>query len=55
VIKAVLHAEGRIPTPAVRLPLLPAGPGPAATARRHLGTLEAAAAGRLQVAAAGRG
>jgi 4-hydroxy-tetrahydrodipicolinate synthase len=24
VIKAVLHAEGRIPTPAVRLPLLPA-------------------------------
>jgi 4-hydroxy-tetrahydrodipicolinate synthase len=27
VIKAVLHARGRIPTPDVRLPLLPAGPG----------------------------
>jgi 4-hydroxy-tetrahydrodipicolinate synthase len=26
VIKAVLHAQGRIPTPDVRLPLLPAGP-----------------------------
>jgi len=26
VIKAVLHAEGRIPSPAVRLPLTPAGP-----------------------------
>jgi 4-hydroxy-tetrahydrodipicolinate synthase len=26
VIKAVLHAQGRIPTPAVRLPLLPASP-----------------------------
>ena len=27
VIKAVLHAHGRIPTAAVRLPLLPAGSG----------------------------
>ncbi|SCL18526.1 4-hydroxy-tetrahydrodipicolinate synthase [Micromonospora rhizosphaerae] len=26
VVKAVLHAQGRIPTPAVRLPLLPAAP-----------------------------
>ncbi|WP_433204612.1 dihydrodipicolinate synthase family protein [Dactylosporangium sp. CS-047395] len=26
VVKAVLHAQGRIPTPAVRLPLLPASP-----------------------------
>jgi 4-hydroxy-tetrahydrodipicolinate synthase len=26
VIKAVLHAQGRIPTPDVRLPLLPAQP-----------------------------
>jgi 4-hydroxy-tetrahydrodipicolinate synthase len=26
VVKGVLHAQGRIPTPAVRLPLLPAGP-----------------------------
>lgn len=46
VIKAVLHARGRIPTPAVRLPLLPAQPGSADTALRHLGALEAAAAGR---------
>ena len=46
VIKAVLHAQGRIPTPAVRLPLLPAQPGSADTALRHLGALEAAAAGR---------
>jgi len=29
VIKAVLHAQGRIPSPAVRLPLLPASPGSA--------------------------
>jgi 4-hydroxy-tetrahydrodipicolinate synthase len=34
VIKAVLHAQGRIPTPAVRLPLLPAHPDTAAAARR---------------------
>jgi 4-hydroxy-tetrahydrodipicolinate synthase len=27
VVKAVLHTRGRIPTPGVRLPLLPAGPG----------------------------
>ena len=27
VIKGVLHAQGKIPSPAVRLPLLPAGPG----------------------------
>ena len=26
VIKAVLHAQGQIPSPAVRLPLLPASP-----------------------------
>ena len=57
VIKAVLHAQGRIPTPAVRLPLLPAQPGSADTALRHLGALDAAAAGRggPQVAAAGPG
>jgi 4-hydroxy-tetrahydrodipicolinate synthase len=46
VIKAVLHAQGRIPTPAVRLPLLPSQPGAADTALRHLGALDAAAAGR---------
>jgi 4-hydroxy-tetrahydrodipicolinate synthase len=32
VIKAVLHARGLIPTPAVRLPLLPAGPDTTAAA-----------------------
>jgi 4-hydroxy-tetrahydrodipicolinate synthase len=46
VIKAVLHAQGRIPTPAVRLPLLPSQPGAADTALRHLGALDAAAAAR---------
>jgi 4-hydroxy-tetrahydrodipicolinate synthase len=34
VIKAALHAQGRIPTPAVRLPLLPASPEPTAAALR---------------------
>ena len=46
VIKAVLHAQGRIPTPAVRLPLLPAQPGSADAARRHLDALGAVLAGR---------
>ena len=57
VIKAVLHAQGRIPTPAVRLPLLPAQPGSADTALRHLGALEAAEAGRggPHLATAGHG
>ena len=32
VIKAALHAQGRIPSPAVRLPLLPASPGATRTA-----------------------
>ncbi|MEV4748940.1 dihydrodipicolinate synthase family protein [Streptosporangium sp. NPDC049248] len=36
VIKAVLHAQGRIPTAAVRLPLLPAGPGSVRAALRHI-------------------
>lgn len=35
VIKAVLHAQGRIPSPAVRLPLLPASPDAAAAALRE--------------------
>jgi 4-hydroxy-tetrahydrodipicolinate synthase len=35
VIKAVLHAQGRIPSPAVRLPLLPASPA-ATEAALHL-------------------
>ncbi|GIJ56464.1 dihydrodipicolinate synthase family protein [Virgisporangium aurantiacum] len=43
VIKAVLHAQGRIPTAAVRLPLLAAGPDTTATARRRLAELAAAA------------
>jgi 4-hydroxy-tetrahydrodipicolinate synthase len=33
VIKAVLHAQGRIPSPAVRLPLLEASPGATAAAQ----------------------
>ncbi|MEH1124355.1 dihydrodipicolinate synthase family protein [Micromonospora sp. CPCC 206061] len=36
VIKAVLHAQGRIPTADVRLPLLPAQPEAARSALRHL-------------------
>jgi 4-hydroxy-tetrahydrodipicolinate synthase len=35
VIKAVLHAQGRIPSPAVRLPLLAASPGTTRAALRH--------------------
>ncbi|MEU8285421.1 dihydrodipicolinate synthase family protein [Micromonospora sp. NPDC048905] len=37
VIKGVLHAQGRIPTPGVRLPLLPAAAASIDTAVRHLG------------------
>jgi 4-hydroxy-tetrahydrodipicolinate synthase len=36
VIKAVLHARGIIPSPAVRLPLLPAGPESVAAALKVL-------------------
>jgi 4-hydroxy-tetrahydrodipicolinate synthase len=36
VIKGVLHARGRIPTAAVRLPLLPAGLDTVRSALRHL-------------------
>jgi 4-hydroxy-tetrahydrodipicolinate synthase len=39
VIKGVLHALGRIPTAAVRLPLLPAGPETVRAARRLAGSL----------------
>jgi 4-hydroxy-tetrahydrodipicolinate synthase len=42
VIKAVLHAQGRIPTPAVRPPLLPAQPGITAAALRCAARLSAA-------------
>jgi 4-hydroxy-tetrahydrodipicolinate synthase len=42
VIKGVLHATGRIPTPQVRLPLLPASAGATAAA---LGTLDRVTAG----------
>jgi 4-hydroxy-tetrahydrodipicolinate synthase len=35
VVKGVLHAQGRIPTPAVRLPLLPAARDSVAAALRH--------------------
>ncbi|MGC5022512.1 dihydrodipicolinate synthase family protein [Micromonospora sp. DT47] len=40
VVKAVLHARGRIPTPAVRLPLLPAGPDATRAALRRLDDLD---------------
>jgi len=42
VIKAVLHAQGRIPSPAVRLPLLPASPGAAAAAQAAAAQVAAA-------------
>jgi len=48
VTKAVLHAQGRIPTAAVRLPLLAAGPETTATACRCLDAL----AGDLPLASA---
>jgi 4-hydroxy-tetrahydrodipicolinate synthase len=41
VIKAVLHRAGRIPSPAVRLPLLPAGPDLAAAALAIAAELDA--------------
>ncbi|MBM0239734.1 dihydrodipicolinate synthase family protein [Micromonospora sp. ATA32] len=40
VVKAVLHARGQIPTPAVRLPLLPAGADSTATALRQLAAVD---------------
>lgn len=43
VIKAVLHAQGRIPTPDVRLPLLPASPEAAAAALATLQSTRVAA------------
>jgi 4-hydroxy-tetrahydrodipicolinate synthase len=42
VIKAALHAQGRIPSPAVRLPLLPASPGAASAAQTAAETAAAA-------------
>jgi 4-hydroxy-tetrahydrodipicolinate synthase len=42
VVKAVLHAQGRIPTPAVRLPLLPATAGARERALNQLHGVEAA-------------
>ncbi len=44
VIKAVLHAQGRIPSPAVRLPLLAADPDAAAAALREVSQVAAVAA-----------
>ncbi|MET9957166.1 dihydrodipicolinate synthase family protein [Streptomyces sp. NPDC006339] len=43
VVKGVLHARGRIPTPDVRLPLLPASEAAVAAALKELGELESAA------------
>ncbi|MFF0435330.1 dihydrodipicolinate synthase family protein [Streptomyces sp. NPDC004327] len=42
VVKAVLHAQGRIPTPGVRLPLLPASEASVAAALAELAALDAA-------------
>ncbi|MFB9234205.1 dihydrodipicolinate synthase family protein [Plantactinospora siamensis] len=44
VVKAVLHAQGRIPTPAVRPPLLPAAPESLAAALRCLAAATPASA-----------
>ncbi|MCB5180465.1 dihydrodipicolinate synthase family protein [Streptomyces antimicrobicus] len=44
VVKAVLHAQGRIPTPDVRLPLLPAAPASVAGVEAALARVEAAPA-----------
>jgi 4-hydroxy-tetrahydrodipicolinate synthase len=41
VVKGVLHAQGRIPTPAVRLPLLPASPMAVRTAHALAGAMTA--------------
>ncbi|QKW48837.1 dihydrodipicolinate synthase family protein [Streptomyces buecherae] len=41
VVKGVLAAQGRIPTPDVRLPLLPAGPGAVRAAMRRLAEVAA--------------
>ena len=49
VIKAVLHAQGRIPSPAVRLPLLPASPAATQAALAVLGTLDALSPSGLEV------
>jgi 4-hydroxy-tetrahydrodipicolinate synthase len=46
VIKAVLHAQGRIPSPSVRLPLLPASPDAAAAALHEVAQATAGAAAR---------
>jgi 4-hydroxy-tetrahydrodipicolinate synthase len=46
VIKAVLHAQGRIPSPLVRLPLLPASPDAAAAALHEVAQATAGAAAR---------
>lgn len=48
VIKGALHAQGRIPTPDVRLPLLPAGPGPVRELLARLGELEDPAVRRTE-------
>jgi 4-hydroxy-tetrahydrodipicolinate synthase len=45
VIKAALHALGRIPTPHVRLPLLPAAPDSVDVLLRRLAELDGPAAG----------
>ncbi|BBA99192.1 putative dihydrodipicolinate synthase [Actinacidiphila reveromycinica] len=55
VVKAVLHAQGRIPTPDVRLPLLPASPGALAAALEALAAVADGEAAPAAGAAAGPG
>ncbi|MEV0449401.1 dihydrodipicolinate synthase family protein [Streptomyces sp. NPDC050600] len=55
VIKGVLHAQGRIPTPDVRLPLLPAGEASVAAALRELEEPAASGAERRLVEAGAAG
>ncbi|NJC86616.1 4-hydroxy-tetrahydrodipicolinate synthase [Planosporangium mesophilum] len=50
VVKAVLHAQGRIPTPAVRLPLLPASAAATEAALAALASVDLGQVGRRQVA-----
>jgi 4-hydroxy-tetrahydrodipicolinate synthase len=49
VIKAVLHAQGRIPSPSVRLPLLPASPDAAPAALHEVAQATAGAAARSKL------
>jgi 4-hydroxy-tetrahydrodipicolinate synthase len=45
VVKALLHAEGRIPTPALRMPMAPASPAALERAQAALAAVPAFAMG----------